>query len=95
MPIIPPIYLPPTNGPMFWANEQSGVLRSAVWAFFHGKEDARQLAWVIAYVRYWINAPCWAGPGLQGLREAAATMRTRADVEGVVRLGLTLEIDPF
>jgi hypothetical protein len=95
IPIIPPIYLPPTNGPLYWADEASGVLRSAVWAFFHRQEDARQLRVIIEYVQYWVNAPCWAGPGLQGLREAAATMRTRADVEGVVRRGLRLGIDPF
>jgi hypothetical protein len=34
------------------------VLTRAVWAFFDGTEDAEQLAWVIAYVQYWVNAPC-------------------------------------
>jgi hypothetical protein len=95
MPIIPPVYLPPTGGPLYWAAEQSGVLRRAVSAFVHRQEDARQLALVIDYVRYWVNAPCWVGPGLEALRQAAAQATTRADLDGVIRLGLTLGIDPF
>lgn len=62
---MPNFYVPPLGGPLYWGNEQSGVLPSAVMAYFayktnHGPALLRgQWKLIIEYATYYINAPCW------------------------------------
>jgi hypothetical protein len=63
---IPNIYLPPTGGPLYWGNEESGVLSAAVRAYFEAATNptapapsAAQIELLRDYLQYYVQAPCW------------------------------------
>jgi hypothetical protein len=62
--VIPAVYIPPLGTPLYWRDEESGVLRDAVWAYYccgfrTGTITAPEIAVVVEYLRYVISAPCW------------------------------------
>jgi hypothetical protein len=82
--MIPVIYLFPYGTPLYWGNEQSGQLPAAVVAFLaestgDGTCSEEQRRLVIEYLKYYIAAPCWEGPGVQSLRERAAQANDDGD----------------
>lgn len=93
MPSIPRIYQEPVGVPLYWMNEQSGNLRQAVMAYLEGREDNDQRAWVIEYIRYVLDAPCWRG--VERLRAEAAAANSRKDLETLFDHCLEVGIDPL
>jgi|SRR5579884_2916280 len=56
---IPAFYAPPLNTPLYWGNEQSGMMRDAVAAYYNGAMSGSQVELLREYLTYYINAPCW------------------------------------
>lgn len=90
-----PLYNPPYGTPVYWRNDVSGILRAAITAYLnHSIDPARcppptqqQLGDMIAFLRYFIHAPCWeidanayATQKLAELRQQAAAMTTVEEV---------------
>lgn len=98
---MPNFYLPPTGGPLYWRDEQSGVLPAAVWAFINKTADDEQLKIFQEYLEYYIHAPCWNLPGnpfageLEELRQSSKTMRTEAEIFAWIFKALDIGIDPI
>ncbi|HSR77787.1 MAG TPA: hypothetical protein VLN57_14495, partial [Xanthobacteraceae bacterium] len=58
-----------TYAPGFWMYETSGTLRPAVEAYLkHERLTEANIAALRAYLRQWIAAPAWQGPGIEVLR---------------------------
>lgn len=88
----------PHGGPLYWRNEQSGLLGQAIEAYFDRREGAEDLALVIDYCRYWIEAPCWRwdDPGeLAELRQRVRSLITRSVLDAWLNDAMGLGIDPF
>lgn len=101
---MPTTYEPPLGTPLYWRNEVTGVLGAAIWAYIaHGAEptvqpapSAEQLALVVAYLRYVINAPCWhGGMGLAVARIGVEKLATVEDVQTWIMGCLEIGIDPL
>ena len=105
---IPRFYVPPRGGPLYWRNEQSGVLPDAIWAFINFQADRtnpepteRQLKICRAYLDYYIFAPCWDFPDnafaeeLSALREKVKNLQTPDDISQWIFKCLELGIDPL
>jgi hypothetical protein len=94
---MPPIY--PAGGPLYWANDLSGILPDAVQTFFQRPAalTTEQMELLTMYLIYWLEAPCWHYP--PGTREQllaqAKAVTTRADFDTVLNACLALGIDPF
>jgi hypothetical protein len=56
---VPAFYVPPLNTPLYWGNEQSGMMRDAVAAYYNGAMSGSQVELLREYLIYYINAPCW------------------------------------
>lgn len=104
---IPNFYRPGigTGGPLRWQDDVSGVLPSAVFAFFRygAKESAippteEQLGLVREYMEYYINAPCWEQGEfreLDQLREKVLTLKTAQDLHDFIYACMEIGIDPL
>lgn len=104
---IPAVYLPPTGGPLYWRNEETGELRDAVEAYLNNRIDSTpispaDLELVAEYVQHWINAPCWQDgtdpeirSELRQLQERAKTLRSADDIDAWIHAALDLGIDPL
>ena len=96
---MPDFYMQPYNTPLNWQNEQSGVLREAVKAFFDVKTpfQGKQFALVRDYLRYYIEAPCWQSEGnkIAELRESVAGLKTPEEMREWIMKCLELGIDPL
>jgi len=98
---IPRIYMLPTGGPMYWRNEQSGVLPAAVWSYLHHTATEQQLSLLREYLEYYIHAPCWDIPDnafleeLEELRQSSKTMRTTKEIHDWIFRALEIGIDPL
>lgn len=93
-------YVPPFGTPLYWGNEQSGVLRAAVMAFYatslgKGTCSESELRLVIDYAQYVIGAPCWQGPEIEALRESAKHLRSVTDINRWIGECLSEGIDPL
>jgi hypothetical protein len=81
------------EGPGYWMYETSGVLRPAVEAYLaHDELTPAEIAAMRAYLRQWIMAPGFRGPGVDELRrrvdeltsrQAIARWLDRAEAEGI------------
>jgi hypothetical protein len=89
---MPSVY--PHGGPLYWADEQSGVLPQAVTAYLQGEETPEQLALVLEYVRYWLKAPCWRGD-VQEIRQRIDFVTTRDGLQAFLSDALAFGIDPL
>src|SRR5437764_1119326 len=98
---MPTNYLSPYGTPLYWADEQSNELPVAMRAFVNRWLDPTQevseaqLALVISYLRYAINAPCWKGDSLVALRKEAAAMSNQWEVDHFIDHCLDEGIDPI
>lgn len=101
---MPHFYRDPFGLPLRWQDEQSGKLPEAVNAFWHQQATEAQLALVSAYLRYYINAPCWdmgtAGyedgqHKLAKAREKAASLQSAEDMNEFLSMCLEMGIDPL
>ncbi|GEM_PF-1919289 len=100
--VIPPIYLPPFGTPLYWGDEQSGVLREAIQAFYdsslHKKPLAQEhLEMVRHYLAYVIHAPCWLDDTdtLEQLRNEVNRLSTPEEVNVWIEKCLKIGIDPL
>ncbi|MCC6457253.1 MAG: hypothetical protein IT328_20025 [Caldilineaceae bacterium] len=91
--------------PFYWRNEVTGILGDAIFAYICHKAEPEnfpapredQLALVIAYLRYVINAPCWhdSTGRLAQLRAEAKAMATVAEVGRWIIGCVEIGIDPL
>lgn len=96
-------YLPPLGLPLSWRDEQSGTLPTIV-MHYHDRPSIPLSPdhWraLIAYLRYWIQAPCWRDSGdglvtLVELRREIDQVQTVADLDRWIGRCLELGIDPL
>lgn len=86
---IPRVYLPPHGTPLYWLNEQSGVLPAAVRAFFdhllapEKPFSGQQVADLREYLNYAISAPCWHDNGEGTLAELRASVATLDSAQAI------------
>jgi hypothetical protein len=72
---------PITDVPGYWMHETSGVLRPAIEAYLTGAPmTPTQVAAMRAYLRQWIDAPGWRGPGVRRLRRMIDTLIDRSSI---------------
>lgn len=105
---MPQVYLPPTGGPLYWRDEESGILKEAVWAFINHNADnahpapsAGELSLLRDYLKYYINAPCWNfsdnafSDELAMLQVGARAIKTNEDICKWLTRSLEIGIDPL
>lgn len=98
---IPRVY--PGGGPLYWMDEQSGLLRGAVCTYLNFRTgqgpapSTEQIALLGDYLDYWVEAPAWRGPQI-----LLATLRARSkELRGIDEISLWLRdaleagIDPL
>ncbi len=92
------------RGPLRWYDDVTGVLPTAMLAFFEDNATPKQLLLVREYGEYYINAPCWDwNPDLteEGKKELAQvrahikTAHTKQELMDWVDMCLDMGIDPF
>ncbi len=84
------------SGPGYWQNETSGVLRPAVEAYLRGGPlTAMQIATMRAYLRQWIAAPVWTGPGIEKLRADIERLTDRKAINAWLDRAEQEGIDPL
>lgn len=84
------------NAPGYWMNERSGVLRPAVEAYLNGKPMTdEQIAAMRAYLRQWIDAPCWKGPAVAFLRATIHCLTSRHNIVAWLAIAEEEGIDPL
>jgi hypothetical protein len=82
--------------PRYWMHETTGVLRPAIMAYLAGGPmTAQHVAAMRAYLRQWIEAPGWAGPGIETLRRAIDGLTERAALSGWIEDAIEQGIDPL
>lgn len=99
--IIPKTYLLPTGGPLYWRDEVSGVLTTAVLAYLNDTASDASLKLLADYLEYYIHAPCWDIPGnafadeLAELRRSSKTMQTAEEIDDWISRAMDIGIDPL
>lgn len=84
------------GAPGYWMFETTGVLRPAVEAYLSGRAMSdEQIAAMRAYLRQWIEAPCWHGQTVVILRSLVDRLTTREAIERWLRLAERAGIDPL
>lgn len=84
------------EGPGFWMNEVSGVLRPVVMAYLEGAPLTPQdLAIMRAYLRQWIASPYWRGPEVAQLRQDVDAITSRATLKRWLDRADSVGIDPL
>lgn len=104
---MPDFYVPPWQTPLYWGDEQTGVLPSAVKAYLDHRLDqskpfqGTQFALVRDYLRYYINAPCWVGDPdwkedkIAELQASVTTIKTAEEMHDWLMKCLDMGIDPL
>jgi hypothetical protein len=99
MRLVFPSYAQSQGLPCYWRAEASGRLAAAVMAYLDHQPTPAQLALVIAYCAYWIEAPCWQeapfASGLATLRQDLRHVVTAAGLQRWLEAALELGIDPL
>lgn len=108
MVFIPNVYRPPLGLPLYWRDDQSGVLADAIKAYLderiEGKQmTAEQFDLVRAFLSYYINAPCWSrnltddekSVRLMALRADVRNLKKPDDISGWIRRCLDIGLDPL
>ena len=84
------------EAPGYWMDETSGVLRPAIEAYLHGEEmTGEQVAAMRAYLRQWIAAPAWRGPGVEFLRGEIDGITDRRKIRDWLAMAEEEGIDPL
>jgi hypothetical protein len=93
-----PKVLPPDDprAPKYWMHETSGVLKPVIEAYLNGEElNVQQISLLRAYLRQWIDSPCWRGPKIDPLRRQVRNLQTRDDIDHWLEQALEEGIDPL
>lgn len=94
---IPSIY--PNGGPLYWRNEQSGLLSIAVHRYFEQKPLHSNLIEILRdYLLHWINCPAFRfNPEeiREQLRMQASEITSKEDLDRVIDACLHQALDPF
>jgi hypothetical protein len=102
-------YLSPLGLPLYWKDEQSGVLPAAIWAFINHKVDgaeaptADQIKLIRDYFTHYINAPCWSANcednEMSGILTEARGMvgkiETAIDIDRFISKCMEIGLDPL
>ena len=81
-------------GPVYWMNEQSGRLETAIWAYLeHDRLDVEQIALIRDYLRQWIEA--MRGPEIGALRARVDELTSREALDRWMGDALRMGIDPL
>ncbi len=92
------------RGPLRWQDEMSGILPTAMLAFFEDKATPEQLSLAREYGEYYINAPCWdwnprlteeGKEELAQVRSRIKVVKTKQELMDWVDLCMDMGIDPF
>jgi len=82
--------------PGYWMNETSGVLRPAVESYLSGGPmRPEHIAAMRAYLRQWITAPGFQGPGIEELRADIDGLISRRAIERWFHRAIEEGIDPL
>lgn len=106
---IPHIYIPPLMTPLYWRDESSGELPSAVDAYMKNRIGGPpctkpQLDLICDFILYFIHAPCWMNnlhdnddmlAELQQLQERAHTLASAESVAAWTEEATHLGLDPW
>jgi hypothetical protein len=99
---MPAIYLEPFGTPLYWGDEQSGVLKEAIRAFYdsslHKKPLAQEhLELVRHYLAYVIHAPCWLDDSgvLAQLRREVNGLTSVEEMNAWLNKCLEIGVDPL
>jgi hypothetical protein len=105
---MPDLYVQPMGLPVYWRDEVSGELASAVEAYFDAvvKSDdslitASQIELVRSYCEYHINAPCWLRHDdtfkaeITALRSQIKTANTVEMLRAYINKGMEIALDPL
>lgn len=85
-----------TDTPGYWMFETTGALRPAIEAYLFDREmSPHQIAAMRAYLRQWIMAPDWCGPGIEELRSGIDDLTSRIALENWLEIALSIGIDPL
>lgn len=91
-------------GPVRWQDDTTGILPTAMLAYFEKKQTSEQFDLVREYGEYYINAPCWdwnphlteeGKAELEQVRSQIKTVKTEQDMLDWIHACLDLGIDPF
>lgn len=96
-------YRPPLGLPLRWQDEQSGVLPNAIKAFFKNEANEEQISLVKAWLKYYIDAPCWiknatedeTRTAMATLRETVEALKEANEILDWIYKCLELGIDPL
>lgn len=82
--------------PGYWMHETSGVLQPAVTAYLEARPlSDEHIALLRAYLRQWIEAPCWSGDSIAELRGRIDSLTTREPIVRWIDDAVDLGIDPL
>jgi hypothetical protein len=88
--------IPPEHVPGYWMLETSGQLRGPVMRYLENKPmTPADIAAMRAYLRQWIMAPMWEGPGIDELRANVATIADRKSLRAWLETAIDHGIDPL
>jgi hypothetical protein len=90
----------PFGVPLYWMNETSGILRSAVQAYVTAETNgpdmtAEQFELFRAYLTYVIHAPCWKGLDRRRFAFKLAAATDTAAIHTILMELLDFGIDPL
>jgi hypothetical protein len=105
---IPDIYRLPYGIPLYWMDEQTGVLEKAVRSY-HGfllgeaaEPDEKTVSLLVEYLDHFIFAPCWTmtcseafAAELEALRRTVKMIKTTAGIREWNRAAMEIGLDPF
>jgi hypothetical protein len=107
MEIIAP-YRPPLGLPLYWRDEQSGVLAAAINAYLDNRLQGKELTedqfeLLVAWCGHYIGAPCWdhmlndeeMGAVLDRLRKRVKELNTADEVGEWIAECLDVGLDPL
>lgn len=100
---MPKFYVPPFGTPVYWRDEQSGVLVAAIEAYMDSRiirkgpqPTAEQIELIRDFFLYFIKAPCWAsGFEMNALIKQAEKIQTGDDIAEWIHAALEIGIDPL
>lgn len=92
--------------PLYWRDDMSGQLKTAIWAFLNHTPSPDQLQTVIAYIQYHIHAPCWletcpwdvdeeTAENVRTLRRLSLDLKTEREVQIYIASAMNMALDPL
>lgn len=93
--------------PLYWRDDITGAMTSAVMAYLERTANATQLALIIAYIQHHIHAPCWLESSpysdvdeemateIRALRARSLALVSADDVNQYIQAALQIGLDPL